>query len=273
MSSAYKASRKAAREEKDGAADGRGPYGRSVHLPPPQKVTSSSTSTSVPAPSPSAPGAAPPADAVATLWVGSLQPSVTDDDLFDAFAPYGFVTDVNLTEQRSAAGGPTAFVKYTFRDEAEAALSASLNRQLLVKGKAVMCRWADKDIVSLAQLKSAALSAQQQTPSASPLTSVPVGLNGAQSSVAGCNFIAPKIWIGNLPIGTNEDDLRKVCRGSGAELVDVIIHKKPSQYGQLSGFLRFKTQLETDMMLKAISSGAIMVRGAVMKADWAKGQS
>lgn len=209
---------------------------------------------------------------MATLWVGSLQPSVSDDDIFDAFAPYGFVTDVNLSEKQAAAGGLTAYVKYTFRDEAEAALSASLNRQLLVKGKAVMCRWADKDIVSLAQLKSAALSVQQQTPSVSSLTSAPPTFSSGHSSVAGCNFIAPKIWIGNLPMGTSEVDLRSVCRGSGAELVDVIIHKKPSQYGQLSGFLRFKTQLETDMMLKAISSGAIVVRGAVMKADWAKGQ-
>merc|ERR1711974_64381 len=33
-----------------------------------------------------------------------------------------------------------------------------------------------------------------------------------------------------------------------------------------------KTQLETDMMLKAISSGALVVRGAVMKAGMAKGQ-
>mmetsp|Transcript_143826 Transcript_143826/g.374663 ORF Transcript_143826/g.374663 Transcript_143826/m.374663 type:complete len:250 (+) Transcript_143826:65-814(+) len=227
---------------------GSGPYSR-LHLPPPVKV---------PAPPP---GPAPATEAIATLWIGSLLPSVTDDDLFDSFAPYGFVTDVNMSEKQSSAGGLSAYIKFTFRSEAEAALSASLNRQLLVKGKAVTCRWAQKDLVSLAQLKSEALKTASTA-------STP-----AVTNVAGSNYTAPKIWIGNLPMGTTEEDLRTVCRGVGGELVDIIIHKKPSQYGQLSGFLRFKTQLETEMMLRAISSGAIQVRGATLKADWAKGSN
>lgn len=175
-------------------AGGSGPYSR-LHLPPPVKV---------PAPPP---GPAPATEAIATLWVGSLLPSVTDDDLFDAFAPYGFVTDVNVSEKQSSAGGLSAYIKFTFRSEAEAALSASLNRQLLVKGKAVTCRWAQKDLVSLAQLKSEAL---KTTSTAS---------TPAVTNVAGSNYTAPKIWIGNLPMGTTEEDLRTVCRGVGGELV------------------------------------------------------
>lgn len=245
-----------------GSAAG-GPYSKVQHLPPPQRAASSNATlpplgsvAAVPAPPP------PQAEAVATLWVGSLLPSVTDDDLFEAFSPYGFVTDVNMMENQSPSGQLQAYVKFTFRAEAEEALSGSLNRQLLVKGKAVTCRWAQQDLVSLAQLKSAALNAVSAS-----------STQGSSTTAAGGNFTAPKVWIGNLPMGTTEADLTAVFRAVGGELVDIIIHKKPSQYGQLSGFLRFKTQLETEMMLRAISSGAIQVKGATLKAGWAKGTS
>jgi len=245
-----------------------GPYSRPQHLPAPvripgnlQIVPSTACGSSAPPP--------PPKEALATLWVGSLLPTVGDDDIFDAFAPYGFVSDVQISEQHSAAaGGMQAFVKYTSRSEATGALNASLNRQLLVRRKAVTCRWAKEDIVSVAQLRSAALNAAAV---ASPPPSFPQRLPQLPASVAGCNFTAPKLWLGNLPMGTTEDELRTVCRAHGCDLVDIIVHKKPSQYGQLSGFVRFKTQLETEIMLRAIKRGAIVIRGAVLKADWAKG--
>lgn len=202
--------------------------------------------------------------------------SVTDDDLFDAFAPYGFVTDVNLKTAASSSAQVEAFVKYDARSEAEEALGASLNRKLLVKGKNVTCRWAQEDIVNLAQLKTAhgltaALNPASAVASAPPTAASSGCGSGAFSQFAGRNFTAPKVWLGNLPLGTNEEDVRRVCRNFGAEVVDIIVHKSPSQYGQLSGFLRFKTQLETDMMVQAIKSGAIIVNGAILKADWARG--
>mmetsp|Transcript_107144 Transcript_107144/g.346011 ORF Transcript_107144/g.346011 Transcript_107144/m.346011 type:complete len:280 (-) Transcript_107144:140-979(-) len=244
------------------AAGGGGGSSSSLRaVPAPPSTPAPPSAFGVPAP----PLGAPQGEAISTLWIGSLVPDVNDDDIFDAFAPYGFVTDVNMSEQQSASGGLQAYIKYEDRPEAEAALTASLNRQLLVKGKAVTCRWAPRNIVNLAQLKSAAVSAAQSV--RQTISSIPE----RHANVAGSNYVAPKLWIGNLPIGTNENDVRKVCRGVGGELVDIIVHKKPSQYGQLSGFLRFKTLLETEMMMKAISSGAILVNGAILKADWAKG--
>lgn len=204
-------------------------------------------------------------------------PTVTDDDLFDAFAPYGFVTDVNLKNATSSSGQVEAFVKYSYRSEAEDALGASLNRQLKVKDKTVTCRWAQEDIVNLAQLKSEALSTAAAAASMAPPVTALRGSaagsagSGAFSQFAGNNFTAPKVWLGNLPMGTTEDDVRKVCRAYGGEVVDIIVHKQPSQYGQLSGFLRFKTQVETDMMVQAIKAGAIQINGATLKADWARG--
>lgn len=252
------------------AADASGPYGR--QLAPPQRIGGAAAAAAggaVPPPPPSTP------KAVSTLWVGSLVPSVTDDDIFDAFAPYGFVTDVNLKTATSSSGQVEAFVKYSYRSEAEDALGASLNRQLKVKDKTVTCRWAQEDIVNLAQLKSEALSTAAAVAAVAPpvITPRPGGAagSGAFAQFAGRNFTAPKVWLGNLPMGTTEDEVRKVCRAYGGEVVDIIIHKQPSQYGQLSGFLRFKTQLETDMMVQAIKAGAIQINGATLKADWARG--
>lgn len=235
------------------------------HLPPPQKLGAAASAGTLASPVPAPP---PPQEkAVATLWVGSLLPTVTDDDIFEAFAPYGFVTDVNMSDAPSSSGQLQAFVKYTFRSEAEDALSASLNRKLLVKEKTVTCRWAEKDIVSLAEIKSAALK------TAALSAAVSASSSAGPSHIVGSNFTAPKLWIGNLPMGTTDNDVKSVCKAMGGEVVDIIVHKQPSQYGQLSGFMRFKTQLETDMMLQAISSGAVQVKGATLKADWAKGTS
>merc|ERR1712107_557457 len=90
-------------------------------------------------------------------------------------------------------------------------------------------------------------------------------------NVAGLNYIAPKLWIGNVPLGTTENDIRSLCKSFGGELVDLIIHNKPSQYGQLSGFVRFKTLLEMEMILRSICSGALVINGSALKADWARG--
>merc|ERR1711879_1074823 len=75
--------------------------------------------------------------------------SVREDDLIGCFLPYGIVTDVRLSDKQSSAGQVQAYVKFTHRAEAELALSASLNRQVLVKGKTITCRWAERDIESV----------------------------------------------------------------------------------------------------------------------------
>ena len=62
----------------------------------------------------------PPSDpTIMTLFVGGLTPEITEDDLRDAFYPYGELRSVRKVDARSCG-----FVTYTTREAAERAAEA-----------------------------------------------------------------------------------------------------------------------------------------------------
>lgn len=194
------------------------------------------------------PGGASSASVITTLWVGSLQGSVTEDDVFDSFQKYGFVTDVKLTPVSSATQYE-AFVKFMLRDEANRALGASLNRQLLVKGKNVTCRWAQQDLVNVDMVQM-------------PTTSTPNILSPSSSATeAG----AATIWVGNLPEACTEAELRSAAGMLGSNIADVVLFpgsSSGSPHG--SGLARFGNGVEAEAFLRVVASRMVKIRGTVL---------
>lgn len=195
-----------------------------------------------------------PSGSITTLWVGSLQPSVTQDDLFDSFQKYGFVTDVKITAVQSATQYE-AHVKFMLRDEANQALSASLNRKLLVKGKNVTCRWAQQDLVNAPVVQM-------------PKTSTAGLLTPSSSANEGG---AATIWLGNLPEACTEAEVRGAAAFLGGSIADVVLFSKnstgsgePNPYG--SGLVRFGNAIEADAFLRSVASRLVKIRGTVLNA-------
>lgn len=78
----------------------------------------------------------PPSDlTIMTLFVGSLTPEITEDDLRDAFYPYGELRSVRKVDARSCG-----FVTYTTREAAERAAEA-LASKLVLRGQRCKLLW------------------------------------------------------------------------------------------------------------------------------------
>eukprot|EP01018_Ginkgo_biloba_P018433 Gb_38162 [translate_table: standard] len=82
------------------------------------------------------PSLVPPEDeSIKTLYVGGLDPRVTEDDLKDYFYAYGEIESIRLVLQRACA-----FITYTSREGAEKA-AEQLSNKLVVKGLRLKLMW------------------------------------------------------------------------------------------------------------------------------------
>jgi len=78
----------------------------------------------------------PPEDkAITTLYLGGLEPSVTEKDVRDKFYVHGEIRSIRMVKKQCCA-----FVTYVKREEAEVAAS-KLHRILEIKGKKVHVMW------------------------------------------------------------------------------------------------------------------------------------
>lgn len=85
----------------------------------------------------SAPELEKPKDAsVTSLWVGGLEPPLTEQDLRDVFYAYGEIRSIRALREKRCA-----FVEFTTRDAAEAA-AQKLHRNLVVRGLKLDLDWA-----------------------------------------------------------------------------------------------------------------------------------
>mmetsp|Transcript_43776 Transcript_43776/g.52950 ORF Transcript_43776/g.52950 Transcript_43776/m.52950 type:complete len:413 (+) Transcript_43776:167-1405(+) len=82
------------------------------------------------------PSLSPPEDpTIMTLYVGSLDESITEEDLKDTFYGYGELSSIKIIKDRGCA-----FVTYTSRSAAEKAANGLCNR-LVVKGVRLKLMW------------------------------------------------------------------------------------------------------------------------------------
>eukprot|EP01018_Ginkgo_biloba_P018682 Gb_31749 [translate_table: standard] len=82
------------------------------------------------------PSLVPPEDeTIKTLYVGGLDPRVTEDDLKDNFYAYGEIESIRLVLQRACA-----FIAYTTREGAEKAAD-QLSNKLVIKGLRLKLMW------------------------------------------------------------------------------------------------------------------------------------
>lgn len=82
------------------------------------------------------PSLTPPEDeAIMTLYIGGLNPDITEDDLRDKFYSFGEIQSVKVIESRHCA-----FITYTTRQAAETAAEELANR-LIIKGTRLKLMW------------------------------------------------------------------------------------------------------------------------------------
>ncbi|KNC81069.1 hypothetical protein SARC_06592 [Sphaeroforma arctica JP610] len=78
----------------------------------------------------------PPADkSVMTLYLGNIDPAVTEQDIRDVFYQHGTITNITLVSKQGCA-----FLEYSARSEAERAAEKSYN-SVLLKGKKIKILW------------------------------------------------------------------------------------------------------------------------------------
>jgi RNA recognition motif-containing protein len=79
----------------------------------------------------------PPEDpSITTLWLGNVEPDISETDIRDQIYSYGHILNINLVR-----AGKCAFVEWASREMAEHAAS-QLYKALLVKGRAISVNWA-----------------------------------------------------------------------------------------------------------------------------------
>mmetsp|Transcript_53994 Transcript_53994/g.117751 ORF Transcript_53994/g.117751 Transcript_53994/m.117751 type:complete len:439 (-) Transcript_53994:367-1683(-) len=118
----------------------------------------------------------PPEDeGVCSLWVGGLTPSITQQDIKDAFYSFGEILEIKLMSERRCA-----LVTFSLRRSAEEA-AKSLYRKLSIKGTALKLWWAKSQLSKDNEEASAYLSgAAAATASAAAMPPPPPGSAGGR---------------------------------------------------------------------------------------------
>lgn len=80
------------------------------------------------------------------------------------------------------------------------------------------------------------------------------------------------LWVGSLPVGTQEAELVRVFSQYGMVLA-CVVHSKPSPQGSLSGFVRYSTRQEGELAMSYCNAGATQINNMPIVAKWAKGNS
>eukprot|EP00931_Biecheleriopsis_adriatica_P106345 TRINITY_DN80807_c0_g1_i1.p1 TRINITY_DN80807_c0_g1~~TRINITY_DN80807_c0_g1_i1.p1 ORF type:complete len:412 (-),score=88.16 TRINITY_DN80807_c0_g1_i1:22-1236(-) len=96
---------------------------------------------------------------ISTLWIGNVLPGTTDYAVAVAMFWYGQLTSCFLLKNVSPQGQMSGFVKYSSHMEAQNALNAIKNGQVIVNGQALTGKLASKNS---SDIKNHDLAAQQQ---------------------------------------------------------------------------------------------------------------
>lgn len=220
---------------------------------------------------------------IATIWIGDVLPEAHDSDLVSACLPYGTLVTCFLLKKLSPNGYKSGFIRYSCAQEAQSALWAIENRQLLLCGGAIACKWADKNSRPTSGLVLPGQPGFMEPgnfPEPLPLTGFLTGQNNSSNPLAHKMPVpAPgsqlndgeeltTVWIGNATPNTTDADLQAVFSAYGP-LVACFLLKKPSPHGFLSGFVRYTTVEEAQLALSSVESGTIGINGSVLTARWA----
>lgn len=216
----------------------------------------------------------------ATLWLGSLPPEATEDDLIATFSPYGQLVSATLNSKLSPAGSLSGFVRYATPQEAQMAL-ASVNSGAVYIGNApVSAQWAKANSKPSPGL---------WPPQEQGYPTQHYGYGGGQEQRYGggkghgkngggdyggaqLSDELTSLWVGSLPVGISEADLATCFQPCGT-LVSAIVNRKPSPNGSISGFVRFHTRQEAEGALHLLESGMVRCGDVPMCGQWAKGNS
>jgi pre-mRNA-splicing factor RBM22/SLT11 len=115
---------------------------------------------------------APEDQDIVTLWLGNVDPELTESDVRSALYPYGLIHSVHLLKTARCA-----FVEYVDRGTAENAAKQMYNA-LLINGKPISVNWAKPKVQGNASETSSSVSSSAQTGLMLP----PPGMERAQLS-------------------------------------------------------------------------------------------
>lgn len=98
------------------------------------------------------------------------------------------------------------------------------------------------------------------------------GLGQPAMSAAPAGDVITTLWVGSLPVGTQEAELARVF-GAFGTVVACVVHSKPSPQGSLSGFVRFSMRQEGELAMQYCNAGSCQINNMPVVAKWAKGNS
>eukprot|EP00667_Euglena_gracilis_P005942 EG_transcript_5985 len=148
------------------------------------------------------------------VFVGQFPRNTTKDDLQQLFEEFGVVEEVFLFKDRlSGQGKGAAFVMFSNRQEADAAIDALHNKRCIPPMKTFLqVRHADGEVPPQGE---------------------------------------PKLFVGMIPFRATEDEVRTVFQPFGPITEVTILHKASGQ-SQGAGFIRFETRDQCDAAIAAL---------------------
>lgn len=200
------------------------------------------------------------------VFIGNINPAVTEDMVREACSQFGFVTNAKIFA-RSADAKPCAFVTFTSFSEAEFCISAlnGMEHSMAVEGKVLNVRLAD----ALSRNAKAGLgvpaSAAQLAMPINRVAATPFIPLGPQLARPGGNATGPKVFIGGLPEVATEDFVWGMMAPYG-DVTEAKIHRKAG--AKPCGFVRFAQPNEADHAISMLGDNG---RYTIRRADDNKG--
>jgi len=231
----------------------------------------------------------PPVDAfgeaIATLWVGNVQPGTSDTDMAVGFSPYGNMLCCFLLKKLSPNGQLSGFVRYTTRAEADRAMDAVNAGRVVVNGFTINAKWATHNSKPLEHLPVPQAAAIDQGAHSSPLAAQPqsrtLDANSILQALQAAQFQTQPhaqpvndeeimtLWVSNVAPGATDADFTAIM-GSFGKLVCAFLFSSTSPEGTMSGFAQYRSRMEAAYALQALGNGGYAFNGAVLGVRWAQ---
>jgi pre-mRNA-splicing factor RBM22/SLT11 len=148
---------------------------------------------------------APTDTSITTLWVGNVEADITQEDLRDAFYPYGLLVNIHIIPAAKCA-----FVEYSTRSEAEAA-AKQLYKALVIKGRSLNINWAKPKAQAVTEGRDRAATGDALMP-------LPPGIDSSNMSAVLLPGMLPPVLPGAAASAEDEPHSTKRQRVDGNSL-------------------------------------------------------